>query len=376
MLWAGLLYETGLTSLETALRRINRQLRGLAADDLLQLFRKIPLTPSAEDVFQQLKQAGLKIALISSGLPQAFVDDLAIRLGADYAFGYELEVANGRLTGEISGDVIKSEGKAIVLKKIMAKEGLTPKDCALVADDRNNLPMFDLCSTRIGYNPDFLLTYKSDIVIRSGLQETLPALISDPTHKSRLFSKRDLLRENIHISAFLVALVTMWFSLSHFWIAFIIFMVTLAYAVSETARMLGVNIPLVSAITRNAALQPEVQEFVTAPIYFAFGIMLALLLFPAPVSYASIAIFALGDSFATIFGKTLGKHVFPYNKGKKLEGTIFGFIFGLIGALVFIDPLKAILGALTAMIVETLPTPINDNLTIPLAAGLIMLVLS
>jgi len=375
MLWAGLLYEAGLIKLETALRRIYKQLRGLSVDQLFQLFKKIPLIPGVDKVFQQLKHDGYKTALISSGLPQIFIEELATQLGADYAFGFELEATNGLVSGQISGDVIKPEGKAIVLRKIMEKEELTPTDCVLVADDRNNLPMFILCSTRIGYNPDFLLAYKSDTVVKGDLIEILPLLNGETKSPQSSISKRDLLRENIHIAGFLVAFFTMHLGLDHFWVVFTIFMVTLVYIISELARMLGINIPIMSTITRNAALQPEVYEFVTPPIFFALGVMLALLLFPAPISYASIAVFTLGDSFATVFGKTVGKHVFPYNKGKKVEGTISGFFFALLGALVFADPLRALLGAAVAMIIETLPTPINDNITIPLVAGLVMLVL-
>ncbi len=375
MLWAGLLYEAGLIELETALRRIYKQLQGLPVDDLLQLFKKIPLIPGVEKVFQQLKHAGHKTALISSGLPQAFVEELAAQLGADYAFGFELEVSNGRVTGQIGGDAIKPEGKALVLRKVTEKEDLKPSDCALVADDRNNLPMFSFCATRIGYNPDFLLAYRSDVVVKGDLMEVLPFLTGDNQPAQRSISKRDLFRENIHIAGFLVAFFTMYLGLSHIWVAFVILMFTLAYIISELARMTGVNIPIVSTITWHAALQPEVHEFVTAPIFFAVGIILALLLFPAQVSYASIAVFTLGDGFATIFGKTIGKHVFSYNKGKKVEGTIFGFFFALLGALVFVNPVRAVLGAATAMTIETLPAAMSDNLTMPLAAGLVMLLL-
>jgi len=164
----------------------------------------------------------------------------------------------------------------------------------------------------------------------------------------------------------------MYLRLNQLWVVFVISMITLTYIVSELSRMLGVNIPVVSTVTWNAALKPEIYEFVTAPIFFAFGIMLALILFPAPISFASIAAFTFGDGFATIFGKTIGKHAFPYNKGKKIEGTLAGFVFALLGALVFVNPLRAVVGAATAMIVETLPAPINDNLTMPVLAGLAM----
>jgi HAD superfamily phosphoserine phosphatase-like hydrolase len=375
MLLAGLLYEAGLTQLETALRKIYKQLRGLSESDLLQLFKRIPLLPNVETVFRELKQAGCKLALISSGLPQTFIDDLSHRLNCDYAFGLELETVEGKFTGQISGDVIKPGGKAFVLKRIMEHEGLTTHDCALIADDRNNLPMFKLCHTRIGYNPDFVLAHKSDIVIKGDLSEALPTLTGYSRPKPHSISARDLFRETIHISGFLVALFTKVFTLDIFWVSFVIFMVTLAYVISELSRMFGVNTPLASTITWNAALQPEIYEFVTAPIFFAFGIMLSLLLFPPAIGYASIAVFTSGDGFATIFGKTIGKHVIPYNKGKKIEGTVFGFILASLGALVFVSPSKALVGAAAAMIIETLPSPINDNLTMPLIAGLAMLIM-
>lgn len=375
MLWAGFLYESGLTSLETALRKIYKQLRGLAIRDLFQLYKKMPLLPGVEEVFTQLKEAGCKTALISSGLPQSFVEDLASQLGCDYAFGFDLEVTEGRLTGQIGGDVIKAEGKALVLKRIQEKEGLTPQDTALVADDRNNLPMFRLCATKIGYNPDFLLAYKSDIAVKGDLRELVPLLTGKPSEPHSV-SRREIIREAIHIVGFFVPFFTMLFSLNHYFVALLIFLVTLLYIMSELARMIGVNIPVMSTITWKAAIQHEVYEFVTAPIFFALGIILTLLLFPPPISYASIAIFALGDGFATLFGKIIGSHVFPYNKGKKVEGTLFGFLFASLGASVFIiNPFKAFAGAALGMIVESLPTPVNDNLTIPLVAGLTLLLL-
>lgn len=375
MLWAGLLYEAGLIKLEAALRRIYKQLRGLAADDLHQLFKKIPLIPGVEEVFHELKQAGCKTALISSGLPQASVQELATQLDCDYAFGFEPEVAGGRLTGQIAGDTIAIGGKAVVLKKIMDKEKLKPQDCAVVADDRNNLPMFELCSRRIGYNPDFLLTRRSDTVIKGDLTEILPLLTGNSTRGEHSITRRELFREIIHVSGFLVAFLTMHLKLNQLWVVFVISMITVTYIISELSRMLGVNIPIASTITWKAAIKPEIHEFVTAPIFFAVGIMLALLVFPEPISYASIATFTFGDGFATIFGKTIGRHAYPYNKGKKIEGTLLGFVFALFGALVFVNPIRALIGAATAMAVETLPAPINDNLTMPLLAGLAMLLL-
>jgi len=377
ILWAGLLYETGLTSLESALTRIYKQLRGLAIEDMFQLYKKVPLIPGVKEVFERLRREGYKTALISSGLPQLLVELLANELGADYAFGLNLDVNEGHLTGRISGDVLQPNGKALVLEKIMKKEGLTPKECALVADDRNNLPMFKFCALRIGYNPDFVLSAKSDVVVRGDFDEVLSPLM-EPASKldAGSVSKRDIIRETIHIGGFLVPVVAASLALNPFLVAFLIFIVTSLYIMSELARVLGYNVPVASTITWNAAIAPEIYEFVTSPIFFAVGIMVALIIFPFSVGCASIAIFTLGDSVATLFGKKLGRHVFPYNKGKNIEGTLFGFLFAWLGASLFIvNPLRAFVGAAVGMLVETLPTPVSDNLTIPLMSGLTLLMI-
>ena len=372
----GVLYEMRLLSLESTLRRIFMVLRGLTLDDIFQLYKRIPLMPGAEEVFKRLNKAGYKTALISSGLPTLFVEDLAARLNADYAFGLELMVANGHLTGEIGGDVLKPDGKAIVLKKILEEEDLSPRDCVVVADDRNNLPMFPLCTLRVGYDPDFILSAKSDFVVRGDLSEILPIVTGNASQvPGPPLSRSETFRQAIHISSFLVPFICIHL-LESYLVSLLILLVTLLYITSEVARLQGINFPVLSTITWKAANKPELYEFATAPISFALGIIFSLILFPAPTSYASIAVLTLGDGLATIFGRKLGSVPFPFNKGKNVEGSIFGFLFASVGAMVFVDSVKALTAAAAGMLVECLPLPVNDNLTVPLASGLVLTMIS
>jgi len=373
MLFVGFLYEIGFIPLDSTLRVIFNQFRGLTLSDLYQLHKNIPLISGVREVFKRLKREGYKTALISSGIPQQFVEDLASQLGADYAVGLELEVVEGYLTGNISGDVIRSGGKAVALKKVVEKEGLEKNDCVLIADDRNNLPMFRLCAVRIGYNPDFVISTKSDIVVKGDFSEVFPLLNRRKSKLDRpsLISRQDLIRETIHICGFLIPIASIYLLNRHL-TAFLLFLVTLFYIISELVRMQGYNIPVISTITLNAAVKSEIHEFVTAPIFYAIGIIIALVTFPEQVSYASIAILTLGDGCAELFGRRIGKHVYTYNKGKSIEGSVFGFVAALVGASLFVSPLKAILGSAVGMFIESLPAPINDNLTIPIISGLVM----
>ncbi len=366
----GTLYETGLIPLGSALKKIFKLLKGFKINDLFQLYKKVPLMPNAKELFKKLKETGHTTALISSGLPTPFIQHLATTLKADYAFGLELETVNGRLTGKIWGDVIKPDGKALVLKKILQDTNLSPKDCTIIVDDRNNLPMFPLSNIKVGYNPDFLVSAKSDFVIKGDLTEMLPILTEDTPKKPRsTLSKNEMLRETIHIGSFSIPFVCMYL-LDPQIVSFIILLITVLYITSEFLRIRGINLPITSTITWKTAIKPELYEIATAPVFFALGIILSLMLFDPPISYVLVAILTLGDGFATIFGKTLGRTVLPFNKGKTVEGSAFGFIFAFLGALLFVNPTKALISAAIGILVELLPLPIDDNLTIPLTTGL------
>lgn len=204
-LFFGILYEIGFIPLKVASSKIYRLLKGMPYDRYIQIFREVPLMPMIGETFKALKEAGFRIALISSGLPRIILKEMAERLGADYIVGFELEIIDKYISGEISGEVLEPKGKATVLKKIIQKENLQQSDIVVVADDRNNLPMFSICNLCIGYNPDFILSFKSNYVVRGEITEILP-IIRNEKIKERKFElrKNDIIRETIHLNGFLI----------------------------------------------------------------------------------------------------------------------------------------------------------------------------
>ena len=78
----------------------------------------------------------------------------------------------------------------------------------------------------------------------------------------------------------------------------------------------------------------------------------------------------LGDMSAALVGKMWGRTKLL---GKKsLEGSAACFVVCVLIALVKLNPVIAIIGALVATIVELIPFPIDDNLTVPLVSGAVM----
>ncbi len=372
MFFIGFLYKLGVVELKPALKRIFKIMCGVKIETLMRVFDEIPSKPMLESFFAQLKMRNCKIALISSGLPKVVVEKLGSMVGADYAFGIEVGLNDDALTGEIWGDAIEANGKFKILSQIVEAEGVKLEDCVVVADDRNNSCIFLSGMHKIGYNPDFVLRFKADTVVTGELSRILPIIYGNPKTR-QLPSKNDIVREAIHASGFFVPVLASLIGV--YPVALLIYVVSLLYFVSELSRMNRKNLPIISAITRSAASQVELYEFATAPLYFAIGILIALLLFPAPVNSAVIAIFALGDSTASLFGDLISKKPLPFNKGKTLEGSLVGFFFAFLAGLVFVSPGLAVIGAAVAMLVESLPLPVNDNITIPLFTGLALLLL-
>ena len=372
MLLIGFLYEIGIFPLKPTLKWIFKIMRGVKVETIMCIFDEIPSRPQLESFFAQLKMRNCKTALISSGLPKIAVEKLASIIGADYSFGIEVGVKDNVLTGEIWGEVIESNGKFKVLSRILAVEGLELEDCVAVADDRNNRSIFLPGMLKIGYNPDYVLRVKADQVVTGKLSGVLPVIFGKPKKRS-LPSRNDLIRETIHASGFFIPIIAGFIGI--YPISLIICVVSILYFLSELSRMNRKNMPIISAITRNAASPTERYEFAAAPLYFAMGIFLTLLLFPAPVSGAAIAIFTLGDSTASLFGGLISKKPLPFNKGKTVEGSLTGFFFAFMAGLFFVSPTLALIGAAVAMAIESLPLPVNDNILIPLGTGLTLLLL-
>jgi dolichol kinase len=67
-------------------------------------------------------------------------------------------------------------------------------------------------------------------------------------------------------------------------------------------------------------------------------------------------------------GKSIGRRKIG---SKTLEGSAACFLGSLAGGIFFVNPLLAIIGALAAALAELIPR-VDDNLTIPILAGLVM----
>ena len=273
VLFQGFLYELGIYPLARALRGIYQLFKGISQEEFYQTFNLIPIIPGVRRVFKKLKEAGYKIALISSGIPDFLVKELATQLDADYAYGLKLEVINGIVTGRISGDVIKENGKALVLEKLLKEEQYSKHNCVAIVDDRNNLSLVRLCEKTIGYNPDTIIAAKCDYAIKGELQDIIPFF--DPTVKKLTipYTRTDISREIIHMGSFLIPIFSQFLNINRYTMAIIILIITTLYVISELTRRIGTNFPPFTTLTNMAAMGDEKWGFAISPVFFALGIL-------------------------------------------------------------------------------------------------------
>jgi glycerol-3-phosphate acyltransferase PlsY len=127
-------------------------------------------------------------------------------------------------------------------------------------------------------------------------------------------------------------------------------------------------------------LREKEVSHLTGASYMLLASIIALLAFPRDIAVLALSFLAVGDAVATLVGQWAGRRKLL---GKSLEGELacfitciaigFGFNFYYAG-LNFTLP-TIILGSACATLAEALPLPIDDNLTMPLFAGVVMTIL-
>lgn len=135
---------------EALVKRV-RLLQGLPSDQLDELFERIPLTPGAADLVTILKYLGYKIAIVSGGF-EFFIEKLRQKYGLDYGFANKLKIENGKVTGELEGEVIDALAKERILISLAEKEGITLKQVVAVGDGANDIHMLACAGLGIAFN--------------------------------------------------------------------------------------------------------------------------------------------------------------------------------------------------------------------------------
>lgn len=135
---------------QSFLKRISL-LKGLDECVMKEIAEKLPITNGAERLFKTLKRYGYRTAILSGGFTY-FGNYLKNKLDIDYVFANELEIVNGKLTGNNVGDIVDGARKAEILKLLAFKEDIHLEQVIAVGDGSNDLPMLQLAGLGIAFH--------------------------------------------------------------------------------------------------------------------------------------------------------------------------------------------------------------------------------
>ena len=141
----------GELDFKESFRRRAALLRGMPLEVLHDVAESVALNTGAHRLIKALKHFGYTIAVFSGGF-QYVGEYLQQRLGIDYVYANELEVVDGLMTGEVLGDIVDAQGKADLLQKIAAKEGISLAQTIAVGDGANDLPMLQQAGLGVAYH--------------------------------------------------------------------------------------------------------------------------------------------------------------------------------------------------------------------------------
>lgn len=141
----------GELDFKESLRERVALLEGLPETSLLEVGARLPLTEGAERLFATLNHLGYKTAILSGGFSY-FGRILQEKLGVDYVFANELEIADGKLTGGVIDPIVDAGRKAELLRELAAKEAIALEQCVAVGDGANDLEMLSVAGLGVAFH--------------------------------------------------------------------------------------------------------------------------------------------------------------------------------------------------------------------------------
>jgi phosphoserine phosphatase len=126
-------------------------LAGLDAAVLEDVRAGLRLAPGARTLVRTLRRLGYRCGVVSGGFTQ-ITSWLQAELGLDFAAANRLEIADGALTGRLTGEVIDRPGKERALRLFAAAAGVPLSQTVAVGDGANDIDMIAAAGLGIAFN--------------------------------------------------------------------------------------------------------------------------------------------------------------------------------------------------------------------------------
>ncbi|MBW3694229.1 phosphoserine phosphatase [Vibrio sp. T187] len=159
----------GELDFEQSLRQRVGALKDADEAILEQVRSTLPFMPDLAELVNTLKALGWKTAIASGGFTY-FSDYLKDTLGLDYAQSNTLEIKDGKLTGQVIGDVVSAQTKADILVELADQYEVEVHNTVAVGDGANDLVMMGAAGLGVAYHAKPKVEQQAQAAVRySGL---------------------------------------------------------------------------------------------------------------------------------------------------------------------------------------------------------------
>ncbi|ODV43041.1 phosphoserine phosphatase [Cupriavidus sp. UYMMa02A] len=140
-----------ITDFNESLRRRVALLKGLDASVLDRVYEeRLRLSPGAERMLQTVQALGLRTLLVSGGFVH-FTEKLKARLKLDVTRANTLEIVDGKLTGNVVGEIVNADVKARTVQEVCAQIGARPDQAIVMGDGSNDLKMMAVAGLSVAF---------------------------------------------------------------------------------------------------------------------------------------------------------------------------------------------------------------------------------
>lgn len=148
-----------------SLRQRVATLKGADADILRQVREALPLMPGLTQLTKKLQSLGWHVAIASGGFTY-FAELLRDKLRLVSIAANELEIRDGRLTGEVVGEVVDAGYKARELTRLADKLAIPISQTVAIGDGANDLLMIQSAGLGIAFHAKPKVNEQSKVTIR------------------------------------------------------------------------------------------------------------------------------------------------------------------------------------------------------------------
>ena len=140
-------------------------LKGADANILQQVRENLPLMPGLTQLVLKLETLGWKVAIASGGFT-FFAEYLRDKLRLTAVVANELEIMDGKFTGNVIGDIVDAQYKAKTLTRLAQEYEIPLAQTVAIGDGANDLPMIKAAGLGIAYHAKPKVNEKAEVTIR------------------------------------------------------------------------------------------------------------------------------------------------------------------------------------------------------------------